>query len=209
MICRSTQEPPVGNHRPGRLFSISHTMSVSFGSGPDSNPAPRGFDSFHRCFCRRLRAPIRTIDNWIAIALRNLAPGHGPDVCSACPGVRKRAVGQRPGHLIWDEEIGSSSLPSSTRRPRHAQLPAERAPLTCPAPEIRSRSGAGRRRPWLNWREHLFTKQEVAGSSPAGRAVSEAEAGDAPGCGPGESGFEPRRTPQQRPSTALRLWPNW
>jgi hypothetical protein len=120
-------------------------------------------------------------------------------------GARKRAVGQRPGRLIWDEGNGSSSLPSSTRRPRHAQLPAERAPLTCPAPEIRSRSGAGRRRPWLNWREHLLTKQEVAGSSPAGRAVSEAEAGDAPGCAPGEGGFEPRRTPQHHPAALAQL----
>jgi hypothetical protein len=112
----------------------------------------------------------------------------------------ERAVGQRPGHLIWDEGNGSSNLPSSTRRPQHAQLPAERAPQACPAPEIRSPSGAGRNeRPWLNWRERLPTKQEVAGSSPAGRAVSEAEGGDAPGCGPGGSGFEPRRTPQQHP----------
>ena len=110
----------------------------------------------------------------------------------------ERAVGQRPGHLIWDEGNGSSNLPSSTRRPQHAQLPAERAPQTCPAPEIRSPSRAGRNeRPWLNRREHLPTKQEVAGSSPAGRAVSEAEARDAPGRDPGESGFEPRRTPQQ------------
>src|SRR5689334_19391787 len=52
------------------------------------------------------------------------------------------------------------------------------------------------RRPWLNRTEHLPTKQEVAGSNPAGRAVSEAEAGDAPGRDPGESGFEPRRTPR-------------
>ena len=112
----------------------------------------------------------------------------------------ERAVGQRPGHLIWDEGNGSSNLPSSTRRPQHALLPAERAPRTCPAPEIRSPSGAGRNeRPWLNWREHLPTKQEVAGSSPAGRAVSEAEESDAPGCDPGGSGFEPRRTPQQHP----------
>jgi hypothetical protein len=41
-----------------------------------------------------------------------------------------RAVGQRQGHLIWVEGNGSSSLPSSTRRPQHAQLPAERAPQT-------------------------------------------------------------------------------
>ena len=60
----------------------------------------------------------------------------------------------------------------------------------------------GAQRPWLNWREHLSTKQERAGSSPAGRAVSEAEAGDAPGCGPGGSGFEPRRTPDVRRAAA-------
>src|SRR6266545_2461018 len=36
---------------------------------------------------------------------------------------------------------------------------------------------------------------EVAGSSPAVRSVSEAEAVDAPGCGPGGSEFESRRTP--------------
>jgi hypothetical protein len=122
----------------------------------------------------------------------------------------ERAVGQRPGHLTWVEGNGSSSLPSSTRRPQDAQLPAERAPQSCPAPEIRSPSGAGRNeRPWLNRREHLFTKQGVAGSSPAGRAVSEAEVGDAPGCAPGGSGFEPRRTPQYyetpAPTPVLRV----
>ena len=59
----------------------------------------------------------------------------------------------------------------------------------------------GAERPWLNRREHLFTKQEGAGSSPAGRAVSEAEVGDAPGRGPGGSGFESRRTPQYSATT--------
>lgn len=44
-------------------------------------------------------------------------------------------------------------------------------------------------------RERLPTKQEGAGSSPAGRAVSEAEAVEAPGRGPGGSGFESRRAP--------------
>lgn len=82
----------------------------------------------------------------------------------------------------------------------------------------------GAQRPWLNRREHLPTKQERAGSSPAGRAVSEAEAGEAPGCGPGGSGFEPRRTPSGTTSAGpswprpvavrertqyLRLWPKW
>jgi hypothetical protein len=57
------------------------------------------------------------------------------------------AVGRRPGHLIWVEEIGGSSPPSWTRRPQDALLPAERAPYACPVPEIRSTSGAGHRTP--------------------------------------------------------------
>jgi hypothetical protein len=59
----------------------------------------------------------------------------------------------------------------------------------------------GTPRPWLNRREHRSTKPGSAGSSPAGRAVSEAEAVDAPGCGPGGSGFEPRRTPHSTTTT--------
>ena len=108
------------------------------------------------------------------------------------------AVGQRPGHLIWVEEIGGSSPPSWTRRPQDALLPAERAPQAALRRKSAVHPAQGTGRPWLNRREHLPTKQEVAGSSPAGRAVSEAEVGDAPGCGPGGSGFEPRRTPSVR-----------
>lgn len=76
----------------------------------------------------------------------------------------------------------------------------------------------GTGRPWLNGREHRPTKPGSAGSSPAGRAVSEAEAVDAPGRDPGGSGFEPRRTPQyddHGPTkrtvvpTDLRPSPNW
>jgi hypothetical protein len=66
----------------------------------------------------------------------------GPHV----PGTRP-AVGQWLGRLIWVEDDGGSSPSSWTRRPQDAQLPAERAPRTCPAPEIRTTSGAGHRTP--------------------------------------------------------------
>jgi hypothetical protein len=68
-------------------------------------------------------------------------PGQ-PSPGSHAPGTSP-AVGQRRGHLIWDEVIGGSSPSSWTRRPQDAQLPAERAPRTCPVTEIRTASGAG------------------------------------------------------------------
>jgi hypothetical protein len=145
-----------------------------------------------------------------------------PGALRRAPG--RRAVGQRPGRLIWDEGNGGSSPSSSTRRPQQAQLPAERAPnqgttaaigggsdpppppthVPCAGnPKIRRRAGE---RPWPNWRGHLPTKQEVAGSSPAGRAVSEAEEVEAPGCGPGGSGFESRRTPRGSSPIGRGAW---
>lgn len=121
---------------------------------------------------------------------RGNAPGTSP------------AVGQRRGHLIWVEDDGGSSPSSWTRRPRNAcYRPSgrqQRALRRKSAPH----PAQGTRRPWLNRTERLPTKQEGAGSSPAGRAVSEAEVGDAPGCGPGGSGFEPRRTPSVIPGGA-------
>lgn len=153
---------------------------------------------------RYSRISARTIDNWTFIAFLPAPCGAG----------RGPVVGQRPGHLIWVEGIGGSSPSNWTRRPQDAQLPAEWAPqpgrrlhpgeaLDCRcrpthAPcagnpqDIRRRAGE---RPWLNRTERLPTKQEGAGSNPAGRAVSEAEADEAPGRDPGGSGFEPRRTP--------------
>lgn len=130
------------------------------------------------------------------------------------------AVGQRQGHLIWVEEIGGSSPPSWTRgcltvpRSRRGTV---RHPLGARRMLATGRAGAvhvpcdgnphhirrrALERPWFNWKEHLPTKQESAGSSPAGRAVSEAEAVDAPGRGPGGSGFESRRTPEVRSTHA-------
>jgi hypothetical protein len=56
--------PSRDTDRGGSFFS-RRTSSVSNGCRPDSKPAPRGFDSLHRCFCRRLRAANCRIDNWI------------------------------------------------------------------------------------------------------------------------------------------------
>lgn len=171
---------------------------------------------------RYSRIPARTIDNWTFIAFSpgpRTGPGDLP--CGAArapgktpgrdPGNRPRgrnalgtspAVGQRLGHLIWDEDVGGSSPSSWTRRPQDAcYRPSgrhRRALRRNSAPHPAQGTG----RPWLNRRERLPTKQEGAGSSPAGRAVSEAEVGDAPGRGPGGSGFEPRRTPSPRRSAA-------
>jgi hypothetical protein len=124
------------------------------------------------------------------------------------------AVGRWPGRLRWSEEIGGSSPPSWTRRPQDAcYRPSGRHKRA-----LRRKSAVhpaqGTERPWLNWTEHRPTKPGGAGSSPAGRAVSEAEAGDAPGRGPGGSGFESRRTPSSTAcshtvAVPARLWPNW
>ena len=40
--------------------------------------------------------------------------------------------------------------------------------------------------------------QEVSGSNPLASTVAEAEVADAPGCGPGGSGFESRQSPQTK-----------
>ena len=40
-----------------------------------------------------------------------------------------------------------------------------------------------------------FWEQEIAGSSPAGLIVTEAEVAEVPGCEPGGSGFESRPSP--------------
>lgn len=87
-----------------------------------------GEDAWDRRLARaeRARAPVPGARN---------APGTSP------------AVGQWLGHLIWDEDDGGSSPSSWTRRPQDALLPAERAPRTCPATEIRTTSGAGRSAP--------------------------------------------------------------
>jgi hypothetical protein len=191
------------------------TTSVRNGCGPDSKPASRGFDSFHRCFFRYSRIPVRTIDNWTSIRISPRSPtGQGgtslrrrpcagedarvrPGQPSPGPQPRGRrpAVGQWQGRLIWVEEIGGSSPPSWTRRPQDAcYRPSGRRQRALRRKSARH-PAQGALRPWLNWREHRSTKPGSAGSNPAGRAVSEAEVGDAPGCGPGGSGFEPRRTP--------------
>ena len=44
----------------------------------------------------------------------------------------------------------------------------------------------------------LLYTQEVSGSNPLASTVAEAEVADAPGCGPGGSGFESRQSPQER-----------
>lgn len=145
---------------------------------------------------------------WLRTGFQNRVPRvrFPPSVLSGIHGYRheqlttgyllqKPAVGQWPGRLIWVEEIGGSSPPSWTRRPQHASYrpSGRRKRLLWRKFAVYPAQGIGR--PWLKWRECLPTKQEVAGSSPAGRAVSEVEAVEAPGCGPGGSGFESRRTP--------------
>ena len=77
------------------------------------------------------RTAIRTMTTEYAIAF----------TLAAADGAGGRAVGQRPGHLIWVEGNGSSSLPSSTRRPQQALLPAERAPQS--GRPVAARGGSG------------------------------------------------------------------
>jgi hypothetical protein len=142
---------------------------------------------------RHSRIPTRTIDNWTFIAFPQ-----GPQ----CPGEDQLwASGQatsfgmrRSGVRVPPAGPGARRM-LATGRAGATDVPCDGNPH-----DIRRRAPE---RPWLNRTERLPTKQEGAGSSPAGRAVSEAEAADAPGRGPGGSGFEPRRTPSVRRAHAL------
>ena len=181
------------------------------GCRPDSKPGSRGFNSFHRCFSgiHGYRHEQLTTGHSSHFLPGHRRPGRpslrrrscaGEDARerATVPGARNApgtspAVGQRLGHLIWVEDVGGSSPSSWTRRPQDA----------CYRPSGRHRRALRRKsaphpaqgteRPWLNRRECLPTKQEGAGSNPAGRAVSKSEIGDARG--PEEAGSSPAGHP--------------
>jgi hypothetical protein len=121
---------------------------VSFNSWSTAEP------TFKYCFYRRLRVTIRTIDNWTAIAIAKLAPGHGPDVVgrARAPGETPRVVGQRPGHLISDEGTGVRVSPTRPGACRLCYRPRGRH--SCPSRwwfgRFARTAGAKRKRPWLN-----------------------------------------------------------
>ena len=168
------------------------------------NPRREGSIPSTDAFARHLRMPTRTIDNWTFIAFFRQAP-RPRRTFPAAPCVRR---GRRPGasranrprdrtsrgrDQLWASGKATSfGLRATGVRVPPAGPGARRMLSYRPSGRhkraLRRKSAPhpaqGIPRPWLNRREHRSTKPGSAGSSPAGRAVSEAEVGDAPGRDP-------------------------
>lgn len=177
------QQPPVGIDRPGRLFLCVHPTSVRNGCEPDSKPAFRGFDSFHRCYFPAHGQGIEELTTGYAICnfpgLRRSgryelwASGKATSFGMRESGVRVPPA--RPGarRMLATGRAGAGNVPCAGN-PQH---------IRCRAPNARGSTGEStclRSRglqvqvlpgvlcPKQKWAMHRDVAPAEAGSSPAG-----------------------------------------